>query len=90
MYADQTRPPGGTLEIAKKPSLEDTSDVNVTNTSAAMFGDQSNIIQRPLPVNRIQQKITKDRTYGLDQHRAPRPSPEKAKNLLEAIYSPQK
>ena len=56
-----------TTELAKK-SLEDTADVNVTNTSAAMFGDQSHhVIQRPLPVNRIQQKITKDMTYGMDK-----------------------
>ena len=49
-----------------KKSIEDT-DVNLTNTSAAINGDtSSHVIQRPLPVNRIQQKITKDRTYGLE------------------------
>jgi len=82
---------------ALKCSILD-ADVNVTNTSAIGIGDTSsnNVIQRPLPVNRIQQKITKDRTYGLGgeyQHRAPRPSPEKlmsTENMLREIYSPEK
>ena len=74
----------GTTEHAKKNLEDTTADVNVTNTSLAMAGDQSNhVIQRPLPVNRIQQKITKDRTYGANNlNRAPRPSPEKHPAML--------
>ena len=80
-------------ELAKK-RLEDT-DVNVTNITSTLIGDtSSHLIQRPLPVNRIQQKIAKDRTFGLDHHhhhRAPRPSPEKNSNsLLLDMTSPQK
>ena len=58
--------PGTQMSELGKKSIEDT-DVNLTNTSVAIGGDtSSHVIQRPLPVNRIQQKITKDRTYGLE------------------------
>ena len=41
-------------QVKKSNSLEDTNDVNVTNTSGALLNDQSShVIQRPLPVNRI-------------------------------------
>ena len=44
-----------------KKILSDSTVLNVTNTSAAMLGDQSShMIQQPLPVNKVQKKITKD------------------------------
>lgn len=54
------------LEQTKR-SVED-ADVNVTNTSAMINGEgYCHVIQRPLPVNRIQKKITKDQTYGMGE-----------------------
>ena len=69
------------LEQTKR-SVED-ADVNVTNTSAMINGEgyckykmidsplcfsiKGHVIQRPLPVNRIQKKITKDQTYGMGE-----------------------